>query len=43
MRLFSDTQEEDQNRIADLVMERMEAYFPPIATPNSPEKEAGLE
>jgi len=35
MRLFSDTQDEDQRRIADLVVERMEKEYPPKLEPNT--------
>ncbi|XP_068718362.1 synapsin-2-like isoform X1 [Montipora capricornis] len=35
MRLFSDTQEEDQRRIADLVVERMEKEHPPTLEPKT--------
>ena len=35
MRLFSDTQDEDQRRIADLVIERMEKQYPPTLEPST--------
>ena len=35
MRLFSDTQDEDQRRIADLVIERMEKQYPPTIEPST--------
>lgn len=35
MRLFSDTQDEDQRRIADLVVERMEKEYPPTLEPST--------
>ncbi|KAL9973215.1 hypothetical protein ACROYT_G019637 [Oculina patagonica] len=35
MRLFSDTQDEDQKRIADLVIERMEKQYPPTLEPST--------
>lgn len=35
MRLFSDTQDEDQRRIADLVIERMEKQYPPTLEPGT--------
>lgn len=35
MRLFSDTQDEDQRRIADLVVERMEKEYPPTMEPST--------
>lgn len=35
MRLFSDTQDEDQRRIADLVVERMEKQYPPTLEPST--------
>ena len=35
MRLFSDTQDEDQKRIADLVVERMEREYSPTLEPKT--------
>lgn len=35
MRLFSDTQDEDQRRIADLIVERMEKQYPPKLEPST--------
>lgn len=35
MRLFSDTQDEDQRRIADLVIARMEKEYPPTLEPST--------
>lgn len=35
MRLFSDTQDEDQRRIADLVIARMEKEYPPTLEPRT--------
>lgn len=35
MRLFSDTQDEDQKRIADLVVERMEKEYAPTIEPKT--------
>lgn len=36
MRLFNDTREEDQERMAALVIKKMEAYYPPTEHPSSP-------
>ncbi|XP_031561664.1 synapsin-2-like [Actinia tenebrosa] len=36
MRLFNDTREEDQQRMAALVIKKMEAHYPPIDLPSSP-------
>ncbi|XP_073254184.1 synapsin-2-like isoform X1 [Porites lutea] len=35
MRLFSDTQDEDQRRIADLIVEKMEKQYPPKLEPST--------
>ena len=35
MRLFSDTQDEDQRRIADLIVEKMAKQYPPKLEPST--------
>ncbi|EDO39526.1 predicted protein, partial [Nematostella vectensis] len=40
MRLFNDTVDEDQQRIADLVIQKMEAHYPPTIQATSPTKAA---
>jgi hypothetical protein len=36
MRLFNDTREEDHVRMAELVIKKMEAHYPPTDQPSSP-------